>query len=135
LIRYLNFVSSWCLKNAYIIKNMSDLKAFQNYALEYDQWFDNHEIEYALELKAIREFLPKDGNGIEIGAGTGRFIDPLGISLGVEPSETMRNIALSRGTNVIAGTAESLPIKDGTYDYALLVTADCFFEKTEVAFK
>jgi len=114
---------------------MPDLNAFQNYSLEYEQWFENHDEEYALELKAIRKFLPKDGNGIEIGAGTGRFSAPLGISLGIEPSEAMRNIALSRGVNVIAGTAESLPVKDGVYDYVLLVTADCFFEEPELAFK
>jgi len=114
---------------------MSDLEAFQYHALEYDKWFDNHKIEYDLELKAIREFLPKDGNGIEIGAGTGRFTAPLGISLGIEPSESMRSIALNRGVNVIAGRAESLPVEDGVYDYALLVTVDCFFEKPELVFK
>ncbi len=114
---------------------MPNLEAFKNYALEYDQWFESHETEYALELKAIRKLLPKDGNGIEIGAGTGRFTSALGISLGVEPSESMRNIAISRGVNVVSGTAESLPVGDGVYDYALLVTADCFFEEPELAFK
>jgi len=114
---------------------MIELEAFDNYALEYDKWFENHEREYALELKAIRESLPEDGKGIEIGAGTGRFSEPLGISLGVEPSEAMRSIALSRGVNVIAGTAESLPVGDGLYDYALLVTTVCFLDAPELAFK
>lgn len=114
---------------------MIELEAFDNFALEYDKWFENHEREYALELRAIREFLPKEGDGIEIGAGTGRFSQPLGISLGVEPSEAMRSIALSRGVNVIAGTAESLPVDDGLYDFALLVTTVCFLELPELAFK
>jgi len=114
---------------------MIELEAFDNYALEYDKWFDNHEIEYVLELKAIREFLPKKGKGIEVGAGTGRFSQPLGISLGIEPSEAMRRLAANRGVNVIAGAAESLPVADGFYDFALLVTTVCFLEEPELAFR
>jgi SAM-dependent methyltransferase len=108
---------------------------FDNNALEYDGWFERHKIEYEQELKAIREFLPKEGLGIEIGVGTGRFSQPLGISLGVEPSKAMRSIAISRGVNVIDGAAESLPIEDGLYDFALLVTADCFLDSPELAFR
>jgi SAM-dependent methyltransferase len=116
---------------------MIELEAFDNFAHEYDKWFEDHKVEYALELKAIRVFLHKEGNGIgiEIGAGTGRFTQPLGISLGVEPSEAMRSIALGRGVNLIAGTAESLPVEDRSYDFALLVTTVCFLEAPEFAFK
>lgn len=114
---------------------MIELEAFDNFAHEYDKWFEDHKVEYALELKAIRVFLHKEGDGIEIGAGTGRFTQPLGISLGVEPSEAMRSIALGRGVNVIAGTAESLPVEDRSYDFALLVTTVCFLEAPEFAFK
>ena len=84
---------------------MAKSEAFDKNALEYDRWFDRHKIEYAQELKAIREVLPKEGKGVEIGAGTGRFTQPLGLSLGVEPSRAMRSIASSRGVNVIAATA------------------------------
>jgi len=87
--------------------------SFDNFPLEYDRWFDNHSVEYEQELKAIKAFIPKAGNGIEIGAGTGRFSEPLGVSLGIEPSKAMRDIGISRGVNMIAGTAESLPIEDG----------------------
>jgi len=114
---------------------MVELEVFKNFSLEYDKWFENHEVEYALELKAIREYLPKEGDGLEIGAGTGRFTQPLGISLGVEPSEAMRSLALSRGANTVAGTAESLPVVDATYDYAVLVTTVCFLDEPELAFK
>jgi len=111
------------------------MEAFDNFALEYDKWFDNHEIEYEQELKAIRKFLPKEGKGVEIGAGTGRFSQPLGISLGIEPSKAMREIANSRGVHTIGGTAEALPIEDDFYDFALLVTTVCFLEEPEIAFK
>ena len=114
---------------------MIKIEVFNNFAAEYDKWFENHEIEYALELKAIRELLPKEGEGIEIGAGTGRFTQPLGISIGVEPSEAMRKLAQRRGVYAISGTAESLPVESGLYDFALLVTTVCFLEDPEIAFK
>ncbi len=114
---------------------MSESKIFNHLAVEYDQWFDSHKTEYSLELKAIKALLPKQGKGVEVGAGTGRFAQPLGISLGVEPSESMRKIARQREVNIIAGSAESLPIEDEVYDFALLVTVDCFLNKPEIAFK
>jgi len=75
------------------------------------------------------------GKGVEIGAGTGRFTQPLGISLGVEPSKAMREIAISRGVNIVAGTAESIPVEDSLYDYALMVTTVCFLDAPEIAFR
>ena len=110
-------------------------EVFEKFALEYDQWFEHHAVEYEQELIAIRDLLPKVGKGIEIGAGTGRFTQPLGISLGIEPSKTMREIAIGRGVNVIAGTAESIPVGDGLYDYALMVTTVCFLDTPEIAFR
>jgi SAM-dependent methyltransferase len=110
-------------------------EAFDNFALEYDEWFENHEIEYELELEAIRELLPRVGKGVEIGAGTGRFSGLPGVSLGIEPSAAMRDIAMSRGVNIVEGIAESLPIEDSLYDYALLVTTVCFLDKPEIAFR
>ena len=114
---------------------MTDPDAFDQFACEYDQWFEDHDTEYQLELSAIRRFLPTGGNGIEIGAGTGRFTWPLGISLGVEPSAAMRRIALDRGVNVIAGTAESIPVEDCSCDFALMVTTICFLQTPEIAFQ
>lgn len=116
-------------------KPMITFEAFDNFAAEYDKWFESHEVEYALELKAIEQFLPEEGNGIEIGAGTGRFAQPLGISLAIEPSAAMRQLALGRGVNTVAGTAESLPVADDSYEYAILVTTVCFLDEPESAFK
>jgi len=111
------------------------LEVFEKYALEYDQWFKDHAVEYEQELKAIKSLLPKVGRGIEIGAGTGRFTKPLGVSLGIEPSNVMREIAISRGVNIVAGTAESIPVDDDLYDYALMVTTVCFLDTPEIAFR
>jgi SAM-dependent methyltransferase len=109
--------------------------AFDAHAREYDDWFESHQTEYDLELTAIRALLPGSGTGIEIGAGTGRFTKPLGIDTAVEPSGAMRSIALTRGVNAVAGTAESLPVSDQTYQYALLVTTVCFLDSPARAFR
>lgn len=108
---------------------------YHQYAQEYDAWFDSHQTEYALELEAIRALLPKKGHGIEIGAGTGRFAAPLQMNLAVEPAEAMREIAISRGINIVAGAAESLPVADKSFNYALMVTVVCFLNNPATAFK
>jgi hypothetical protein len=56
--------------------------------------------------------LPKSGTGVEIGVGTGRFAEPLGIRVVIEPSKAMRRMAQKRGIEVIDGVAESLPFDD-----------------------
>jgi len=79
--------------------------------------------------------LPKHGLGIEIGVGTGRFAAPLGITTGVEPSRAMGAIARERGIRVIQGVAESLPIADAAFDFALMVTTLCFLDDVEASFR
>jgi len=37
---------------------MAKPEVFEKSALEYDRWFENHEVEYEQEIKAIRELLP-----------------------------------------------------------------------------
>jgi len=59
---------------------------FDHLALEYDDWFVRNESAYRSELAAIKAFMPKEGCGLEIGVGTGRFAASLGIEVGVEPA-------------------------------------------------
>ncbi len=114
---------------------MNKFNVFERYAGDYDNWFDKHKAEFSVEVNAIRKLLPATGAGIEIGVGTGRFAQALGISSGVEPSAAMRQIAVQRGVSVIDGLAESLPINNECYDYALLVTTLCFLDSVATAFK
>lgn len=72
--------------------------------------------------------LPTAGRGLEIGVGTGRFAEQLGIKIGVEPSRRMRRIAQSRGIRVLDGVAEELPFDDSEFDFVLMVTVVCFVD-------
>ncbi len=100
---------------------------FERYLDRYERWFEEHQNAYESELRAVRELLP-EGEGIEIGVGTGRFAAPLGIRVGVEPSDKLARVAESRGIKVLRGVAEDLPLPDASFDFAILVTTICFLD-------
>ena len=113
---------------------MANTRAFDENATAYDEWFEDHKSFYESELAAIRSLIPTTGKGIEIGVGTGRFAEPLGIGVGIEPSPAMRAIARERGISAIDGVAEKLPVESETFDYALFVTTICFLDSLNQAF-
>jgi ubiquinone/menaquinone biosynthesis C-methylase UbiE len=101
---------------------------FEKYSEEYDEWFNVHPWVYQSEVRAVKMLMPQSGKGIEIGVGTGRFSVPFGITVGVEPSRKMSEIARNRGITVYDSRAEHMPIDDNTFDFALIVTTICFLE-------
>jgi len=107
---------------------------FDKFPQDYEQWFDRNRYVYRSELAAVKQLIPEEGQGVEIGVGTGRFAEPLGIGFGVEPSEAMREIAEGKGLEVLEGTAERLPLEDESFDFALMVTTVCFLDDIERAF-
>ncbi len=114
---------------------MAKIKPFEEHASEYDAWFEDNRLIYESELRAINEQLPKIGEGLEVGVGSGRFAGPLGIRIGVDPSQKMRELARDRGIEAIDGTAEKLPFKDSRFGFVLMVTTICFLDNVEEAFK
>lgn len=104
---------------------------------EYEAWFENYPYVFQSEVEAIRSHmqeLPENIMGIEVGLGTGRFAQELGIREGVDTSENMRNLALERGIEVMDAHAENLPYKDMHFDFVLFVTI-CFLENLPQAMK
>ncbi len=104
------------------------MNVFEEFALEYDEWFETHKWVYQSEVEAVRRFIPETGEGIEIGVGTGRFSIPFGIKVGVEPAKAMAEIARKRGISVYESKAENLSFHDNSFDFALMVTTLCFLE-------
>lgn len=113
---------------------MSRTIPFDEYSKEYDNWYNENQNIYTAELNALKEFIPSGLKGVEIGIGTGRFAFPLGIRTGVEPSRSMAEMSRRLDIEVLEGVAEKLPLDDGTFDYALMVTAICFFDDVQKAF-
>lgn len=113
---------------------MPNTQGYENNAQHYDEWFDLNPDIYQAEIAAIKQLLP-EGDGVEIGAGSGRFTQPLNIHTGVEPAQKMRDIAIKRGLNVIEGVAENLPLEDKTFDFAIFITSTCFLDSPQQAYQ
>ncbi|RRQ20766.1 class I SAM-dependent methyltransferase [Thiohalobacter thiocyanaticus] len=107
---------------------MPRVAPFEAHHARYETWFDRHEAAYFSELLALRAFVPWEGQGLEIGVGSGRFAAPLGLQVGIDPSPAMLAYAVSRGIATVQGTAESLPFADSRFDHALVVTTICFVD-------
>jgi len=105
---------------------MARTQPFDDYLDEYEKWFDEHYFVYQSELDAVRHFIPSEKIGIEIGVGTGRFSLPLNIKEGVEVFENKIEYARRKGLKVYRGTSENLPLPNASYDFALLITTECF---------
>jgi len=109
-------------------------EVYNQFAHEYDAWFEKHANLYQSELLAMKQAVPQNQKGIEIGVGSGRFAEPLNIKYGVEPSASMAALAKQRGVKVFDAVAEKLPIEDQSYDFATMVTTDCFLNDIPKAF-
>jgi ubiquinone/menaquinone biosynthesis C-methylase UbiE len=114
---------------------MPKVEPFEKHTNQYEEWFLKNTFAYESELNAIRRLLPEGGTNIEIGVGSGLFAAPLGITIGVEPSNAMAALARQRGINVIGGVAEALPFDDNRFDFALMVTTLCFLDDVETSFR
>lgn len=108
---------------------MNNIEIFEKHAAEYDLWFEENEAAYKSEILALRDPIPANGIGVEVGVGTGRFAEPLGIRIGVEPAKAMADRARQRGIEVYEARAEALPFQGESFDFVLMVTTICFLEK------
>ncbi|MCF6266785.1 MAG: class I SAM-dependent methyltransferase [Desulfuromusa sp.] len=115
---------------------MPKIAAFEIYSDAYDDWFEKNHLAYEAELKAVRQLLPAgDVRGMEIGIGSGKFAVPLGIKVGVEPSEQMALKAEKQGLEVHSGVAEKLPFPADQFDFVLMVTTICFVDDVVQSFQ
>lgn len=97
---------------------------FDLIAERYDRWYDEEGREaFAIELTALRRVVAELPHPwLEVGVGTGRFAQALGIPLGVDPSAAMLKLAQARGIRTVPGVAERLPFADGEFGSVFLLT-------------
>jgi len=115
---------------------MPRTEPFDKYSDAYDEWFEKNRELYDAELEAVRQLVPAPGaEGMEVGVGSGKFAAPLGIKIGVEPSEKMATKARKQGITVYPGVAEDLPFSDGRFDFVLTVTTICFVDDVTESFR
>lgn len=102
---------------------------FDQHATSYDAWYDTPlgAAIFAEEVATLRPFLSSlPRPWLEIGVGSGRFAEALGIDFGIDPARQPLLLARSRGIAVARGVGEQLPMRDGSIGAVLLVVTLCF---------
>jgi len=95
---------------------------------EYDDWFEEEgKLIFAIEVRAFRESLaslPKPW--LEIGVGSGRFAQALGIETGIDPSAKLLGLANKRGVSVCLGRGEQQAFSAMSFGTVFLISTLCF---------
>lgn len=117
-------------------------EAYDKYAEQYDIWFIKNGNVLHSEAALVAKTLEDAGRTLSIGCGSGLFEMLLakewGIEVkeGVEPSESMAEIARKRGMEVTPGTAEQVSTegREGRYDTLLFNGCPCYINDLQGAF-
>jgi len=105
------------------------VRVFNELAERYDRWFDAPDGRsiFQTEVACLRKLIGEaDGRWMEIGVGTGRFAEALGIPEGIDPSGAVLAFAARRGIRTRLGYGENLPYRDAVFDGVLMVVTICF---------
>lgn len=103
---------------------------FDSVAQEYDAWFENQgRLVFATEVRAFQEILPLlPRPWLEVGIGSGRFAQALGIDTGIDPSAKLLSMAKDRGIKVYQFRGEESFFKEDTFGTVFLIVTLCFVE-------
>ncbi|MBN2320501.1 MAG: class I SAM-dependent methyltransferase [Acidobacteria bacterium] len=103
---------------------------FDDLAVEYDSWFDEKgQLLFRIELEALQPVLaslPKPW--LEIGVGSGRFAEVLGIETGIDPSRKLLQLARDRGIRTLLGRGEQTQFKEESWGAVFLIVTLCFLD-------
>jgi SAM-dependent methyltransferase len=108
----------------------SKIRAFDSLAWAYDSWFEEEgRLIFASEVEALRQALPLlPRPWIEVGVGSGRFAQALGIDIGLDPSSGLLKIARNSGARALLGRGEEAPFKDGSFGAIFFIATLCFID-------
>jgi ubiquinone/menaquinone biosynthesis C-methylase UbiE len=97
---------------------------FDSVADKYDSWYDGKgKAAFEIELAALRPLLPDlPKPWLEVGVGSGRFAQALGIPLGIDPSTELLAKARQRGIEVLWGEGEEIVFKPASFGTVFLLT-------------
>jgi len=106
-------------------------RAFNAHVDEYDAWFDSKPgtTIFNMEVECLRPLLSSYHRPyLEIGVGTGRFAQALGIEYGVDPALDLLQKAKARSIKVKRAIGEKLPFPDRVFGGVLIALALCFVD-------
>ena len=104
-------------------------KAFDEIAETYDSWYDNNPL-FQCELNALNDVVSVSPLSLEVGVGSGRFSQALGIRYGVDPAPGLLALSKSRGVLSIQAMAESLPFQKNSLEQIFFIFSLCFLENS-----
>jgi SAM-dependent methyltransferase len=116
--------------NAAIGRNNGSFSPFDDLAPEYDAWFDKDgSLIFFIEVQAFRELLPSlPKPWLEIGVGSGRFAQALGIETGIDPSTKFVEMAKKRGIGAFLGRGEQGLFEEESFGTVFLIVTLCFLD-------
>jgi len=109
-------------------QNKTEWSPFDDLALEYDAWFDREgSLIFFIEVQAFKSLLPSlPKPWLEIGVGSGRFAQALGIETGVDPSTKLVEMAKHRGVTAFLGRGEQELFDEESFGTVFLIVTLCF---------
>jgi len=115
-------------------RSLRVIQVFDTFVERYDAWFDSPfgKSAFNLEKSCIESLccnLKKPS--LEIGVGTGRFAEALGIEYGVDISGRVLEFAKRRRIIVIKGSGEKLPFSGESFGSVFIIVTLCFVESPE----
>jgi len=103
---------------------------FDSLASAYDAWFDREgRLIFASEVKAFQTVLPLlPKPWLEVGVGSGRFAQALGIETGIDPSARLLEMARRRGITAFLARGEDEFFDEQTFGTVFLIVTLCFVD-------
>ncbi len=110
------------------MNHLEEKSPFETLAEEYDAWFDKEgKTTFLTEVSAFQPLLRGlKKPWLEIGVGTGRFAQALGIETGVDPAYECLRLAGERGIHTLRATGEDTGFKTGSTGTVFIITTLCF---------
>jgi len=111
-------------------------QVFNSHASEYDAWYDTEagKAIFAMEVECLKPLLHSYSRPyLEIGVGSGRFAQALGIEYGVDPAPALVQMAKARGVKVTEATGEQLPFPNEMFGGLLIAFTLCFLDDPQKA--
>jgi SAM-dependent methyltransferase len=111
-------------------RNSAEVSPFDDLASAYDAWFEEEgKLIFAIEVRAFQEVLPfLPRLWLEVGVGSGRFAQALGIETGVDPSIKLLEMARQRGITGLLGRGEQELFDEESFGTVFLIVTLCFLD-------
>jgi SAM-dependent methyltransferase len=118
-------------------QNNAEWSPFDDLATEYDAWFDKDgSLIFFTEVQAFKSLLPSlPKPWLEIGVGSGRFAQTLGIDTGLDPSIKLIEMARQRGVTAFLGRGEQELFDEESFGTVFLIVTLCFLDSSLEALK